>query len=95
MVAPRHRSRSLKKRVRRLPGGGSGTRYVKKMHGKHACASCGAVLRGVPSGLKPSSVRKLAKSRKKPARPMGGGLCGRCLRERVKAAVRKTEEEKE
>lgn len=92
MVAPRYRSRSRKKRVRRTPGGSPGIRYVNKRPAGHKCASCGALLHGVPSGLRPAGVNKLSKSKKRPERMMGGHLCAKCVRDLVKNAVRSTEE---
>jgi len=78
MVSPKHRSRSVKKRQVRTPGGRTVTHYKKKKPSKHKCGRCGKVLAGVPSRIQ-SEIRKLSKSEKVPSRVYAGDLCADCV----------------
>ena len=50
------------------------------------CASCGARLQGVPrAGM--IGIRRIAASNRRPNRPYGGSLCGRCMREVFKSKI--------
>ena len=87
MPAPRYRTRLLKKRRMKLPGGRTTTHYKKKKVRKSKCAVCGKLLSGVPR-LSPSEMRKLPKTQRRPERPYGGYLCSQCLQELTKQAAR-------
>jgi large subunit ribosomal protein L34e len=76
---PRHRSRSLKRRQVRIPGGKTVTQYNYKKPSKHICAICKALLHGTPRG-RPIEIKKLDKTSKRPSRPFGGQLCAACTR---------------
>ncbi len=82
-----YRSRSLKRRFVRTPGGRSVLHFKKKKHGKPRCAECGAELHGVPRGS-PTEIKKLSKSKKTPTRPYGGYLCSKCMRKQIRESVR-------
>ncbi|MBI2041384.1 MAG: 50S ribosomal protein L34e [DPANN group archaeon] len=73
------RSVSLKKIRVRVPGSSTVTHYKYAKHAKPACGICGAELHGVAAG-RPSEIRKLARSERRPERPFGGVLCSDCMR---------------
>ncbi len=73
MVAPRLRSRSVKKKF--VKGG----RFITKQKkpSRAVCGLCGAVLSGVPSrGV--YELSKLPKVKRRPSRVFGGVLCASC-----------------
>lgn len=84
MVAPY--LRRLKKVKRRTPGGKVVIHFRKPKTGKHVCAICGRPLHGVPHGKRPSQVRKLSKTEKRPERIFGGVLCADCERKVIEIA---------
>ncbi|HIQ10021.1 MAG TPA: 50S ribosomal protein L34e [Euryarchaeota archaeon] len=84
MVSPV--KRRLKKVYRRTPGGRVVIHFRKEKTGKHVCAICGAPLHGVPHGKRPSEVRKLAKTERRPERVFGGVLCPGCTKRIVEEA---------
>ncbi len=86
MVRPMYRSRSLKRVIRRTPGGRIVVHYERRKNTPMRCGRCGAILCGVP--IKDRERRKLPKSMKRPERMFGGVLCPRCLREVLKEVVR-------
>jgi len=87
MPEPRYRSRSLRRRYLRTPGGRVTIHYWRKKPDVAKCALCGQPLRGVPR-LRPAEFRKLTKSQRRPERPFGGCLCHKCLALEIKKAVR-------
>ena len=87
MPRPRYRTRLIKKRKMKLPGGRTTTHYKKKKVKKSKCANCGRLLSGVPR-LSTSEIRKLPKTQRRPERPYGGHLCPQCLQELTKQATR-------
>ncbi|MHA1594662.1 MAG: 50S ribosomal protein L34e [Candidatus Baldrarchaeia archaeon] len=87
MPQPRYRSRSAKKHFVRTPGGRVVIHYEKKKVDFAKCALCGKPLGGVPR-LRPSELRKLPKSSRRPERPYGGYLCPNCLSRKIKETVR-------
>ena len=86
MPAGRQKSRSLRRVFRRTPGGNVRLYYRKRKPKAAKCASCGAVLKGVPRE-RPSKMRNMAKTEKRPERPYGGVLCSKCMR---KTIIKKT-----
>jgi len=88
VVRPMYRSRSLKRVVRRTPGGRVVIHYERRENTPMRCGRCGAVLSGVP--IKDRERRKLPKTAKRPERMFGGVLCPKCLREVLKDYVRKS-----
>ena len=82
-----YRSRSLRRKFVRTPGGNSTLHFKKKKHSKRRCAECGAELHGVPRGS-PKEIKNLSKSKKIPTRPYAGYLCSKCMRKLIKEKVR-------
>ena len=86
MVRPALRSRSLRRIKVVTPGGRNVTHYERRKPGPARCARCGRPLNGVPR-LRPSQLRKLSKTAKRPERPYGGVLCPRCLAELLRQRI--------
>jgi len=80
MVRPMYRTRSWRRVMRRTPGGRLEVHFEKRKPGPARCARCGRPLAGVPRE-RPSRLRKLSKTAKRPERPYGGVLCSTCLAE--------------
>ncbi|MBW2991025.1 50S ribosomal protein L34e [Candidatus Woesearchaeota archaeon] len=87
MPRPRHRSRSLRRVQKKMPGGKTRQVYVKKKTKTHKCAKCGIKLKGIPR-LSATKAKKISKSKKRPERPYGGFLCNKCAREKLKKEAR-------
>ncbi len=87
MVSPRLRSRSVKRRSVKTPGGKSVFVYKPKKVGKAICAICKSKLGAVPN-LGRAQIRKLSKTQKRPERMFGGVLCANCVRELIKEKIR-------
>ena len=87
MPEPSKRTRSMKRRDQRLPGGRFETRYKREKPGVPRCGRCGRELSGVPR-LIPSELRKLPASQRRIQRVYGGQLCHDCLRDLLKQTVR-------
>ncbi len=75
------KSRSLRRKVIRTPGGRLVTHFVKRNHKAAKCAKCGRPLLGVPR--KSTLKTKIGKSERAPRRPYGGVLCSKCAREEI------------
>jgi len=91
MVRGMYRSRSLKRKKVRVPGGNSVTHYRRKKTSKHVCAECGALLGGIPRGT-PHEIGSISKSERSVSRPYGGYYCPSCLRKKLKYEVRARKE---
>ncbi|HPR42325.1 MAG TPA: 50S ribosomal protein L34e [Candidatus Methanofastidiosa archaeon] len=91
MVRGMYRSRSLKRKQVRVPGGNSVIHYDREKTSKHKCAECGALLGGVPRGT-PHEISKMSKSAKSISRPYGGYYCHSCLKKKLKHEVRTRQE---
>ncbi len=89
MVRPALRSKSLRRIHKRTPGGRHVVHYERRRPGPARCARCGRPLNGVPR-LRPSKLRALPKTAKRPERPYGGVLCPSCLAELLRQQVRKS-----
>ncbi len=87
MVRPALRSRSLRRRKVRTPGGRTVVHFEKRKPGPARCAICGRILNGVPR-LRSVELRKLHKTDRRPERPYGGYLCPQCLARLLKEAAR-------
>jgi len=72
----------MKKVKRRMPGGALKFIFKRKMHSKHKCAICSGELSSVPRG-KPTIIKRLTRSARRPTRPFGGQLCSKCMRKVV------------
>ncbi len=79
MVAPKHRSRSLRRIKTRTPSGKVVIHYEKRKPNKAQCRLCGGELKAVPR-VRASALNSLSKSKKRPQRPYGGNLCSSCMR---------------
>lgn len=79
MVRGMYRSRSLKRKYTRVPGGKSVLHYKRRKTSYHKCAQCGALLGGVPRG-NPAQIGKFSRSERTVSRPYGGYLCSACLK---------------
>ncbi len=84
MVAPRLRSTSLAKKIKKTPGGRKVTHHRRKSSKAAKCAECGQALLGVPR----SRTSKLTRSKRVPNRPFGGNLCSKCTRLALKKKIR-------
>ena len=87
MVAPKHRSRSFRRVYVRTPGSRTTIHYRKRKPSKAKCGSCGAALKGI-ARERPSKIKNLPKTQKRPERPFGGVLCTKCMRIKFKAMAR-------
>jgi len=83
MPRPALRSRSLRRILKKIPGGAFIIHYSKRKTSKAKCAKCKKPLKGVASKRK-TAMKKLPKSKRKPSRPYGGNLCSKCSRETIK-----------
>ena len=88
MPRPALRSRSFRKMKKHLPGGVSIIHYLKRRPSNAKCSNCGSQLHGV-ARERPSILKKMSKSKKKPSRPYGGNLCTKCTREEMKNKARR------
>jgi large subunit ribosomal protein L34e len=79
MVAPRFRSRSLRRVFVKTPGGKTVLHHRRRKPAKAECAKCAIVLKGVPRDI-PGKIKKLSKTQRRPERPYGGVLCSKCMR---------------
>ncbi|MCD6434092.1 MAG: 50S ribosomal protein L34e [Candidatus Diapherotrites archaeon] len=61
--------------------------FVKGKTSKHRCALCGRYLHGVPHSKRPSEVRKLSKTERRPTAIFGGVLCSRCRTKIIEEAA--------
>jgi len=82
------KSRTFKRIFVRTPSGRTVVHFKKRKPGKQKCAGCGAVLGGTLRE-RPHKMRKIAKSKKIPSRAYAGYFCGKCLKAKIKAEVRK------
>lgn len=87
MPKPAYRSRSLRRVYVKTPGGRTTIHYEDRKPGYARCAKCGRRLQGVPR-LKPSELRRLSKTERRPERMFGGVLCINCLEKLLKKVVR-------
>ena len=87
MPKPGHRSRSLRRVQKKMPGGRLRQVYIERKPKIHKCALCGAELKGIPR-LMPTKAKNTPKTRKRPQRINGGFLCNRCARAKLKQEAR-------
>ncbi|MBU2638142.1 MAG: 50S ribosomal protein L34e [Nanoarchaeota archaeon] len=87
MPAPRFRSRTFRRVFVKTPGGVTKLQYRKRKPSKAKCASCGALLAGVPRE-RPYKMQRMAKTKKRPERKFGGTLCTKCSRVKLKEHAR-------
>lgn len=87
MPAPNKRSRTFRRVFVKTPGGKNVLHYRKRKPAKAHCASCGALLHGVPRE-RPYVMQRLGKTEKRPERKFGGQLCSRCSRFKLREHAR-------
>jgi len=80
MVAPHLRSRSIRRRWRRTPGGRKAFTTKARKPSPAICALCRTRLHGVPRQAV-GHLAKLSKTEKRPERVFGGVLCANCTRD--------------
>lgn len=78
MVAPKYRSRSLRRVYVRTPKG-MRIHYKQRNPKQGRCSVTGEVLKGVPR-VTANAMKNMAKTKKRPERPFGGVLSSRALR---------------
>ena len=78
MVEPSKRTRSVKKKRIRTPGGRNVTHFKRKKASKPVCGLCEKQLCGVASGTA-TKMKNTAKTKKIPSKPYAGVLCTICL----------------
>ena len=72
----------------KVPGGRTVIQYRKRKPSKAKCASCRALLSGVPRE-RPFKMKNMPKTKKRPERPYGGYLCTKCARKKIIQEARK------
>jgi large subunit ribosomal protein L34e len=90
MVSGRLRSRTMRRVKKKTPGGKVVTHYKPRKPSIQRCAITGEKLHWVPQE-RPSGLRKLSKTQKRPQRPFGGVLSSKGMREVLKQRARDTE----
>ena len=83
MPRPALRSRSLRRILKKIPGGASIIHYTKRKPSVARCARCKKPLKGV-ARKRSSKFRRLARAVRRSSRPYGGNLCSACSREIIK-----------
>jgi len=81
------RSRSYRRVKKATPGGRNITHYDRKKPKAAKCAVTGEKLKGVPRE-RPSKMRNMPKTQKRPERPFGGVLSSRASRAVLKKKAR-------
>ena len=87
MPSGRHKSRSLRRVFRKVPGARTSLQYKKRKPSKAKCSICGTQLSGVPRET-PYKMQNMPKTKKRPQRPFGGVLCSKCMRKKIKESVK-------
>lgn len=87
MVEGKHKSKTYRKVFVKTPGGNTATHYRKRKPSAAKCASCGAVLSGVPRE-RPYKMQNMPKTKKRPERIYGGNLCSKCSRKKIISEAR-------
>lgn len=87
MVRPMHRSRTFRRIKVKTPGGETKVHFRRRKPAKAVCGACGINLQGVPREI-PSKMANMPKTHKRPERPFGGVLCGKCMKQLMKEEAR-------
>ena len=82
MVAPKYRSRSMKRVAVKTPSGGHTLHFKRKRAKRITFRLCGTQLGGVKNS------RRVSKSKKIPSRMFAGELCAGCTSELVSLKAR-------
>jgi len=83
MPRPALRTRSLRRILKKIPGGAFVIHYTKRKASAAKCAICKKPLKGVASKRK-TAMKKLPKNKRKASRPYGGNMCSKCSRKTIK-----------
>ncbi|RLE59349.1 MAG: 50S ribosomal protein L34e [Thermoprotei archaeon] len=84
MPRPAYRSRTIKRKVVRTPGGRLVVHYFRRKLNPPRCALCKKPLPGFPK----MRLKDARKGHRPPTRIYGGFLCASCLRSLIKKSVR-------
>ncbi len=79
MPRGREKSNRFRKIYVKAPGGRTKVQLRERKPSKAVCGTCKKPLSGVPRE-RPASLRKIAKTSRRPERPYGGVLCSPCTR---------------
>ncbi|MCF7862046.1 50S ribosomal protein L34e [Candidatus Woesearchaeota archaeon] len=90
MPEPYKRSRSLRRVKKVTPGARNITHYEKRKPQIAHCGGCGRPLSGVPRE-RPSDLKRIPKTQRRPQRPYGGVLCTICTRQKMVKMARNIE----
>ncbi|SRR6056297_2923386 len=98
MVRPALRSHSMARKKRRLPGNNTTVHYDRRAPSRAHCPITKKKLHGVPH-VRPSKLRKLTKTQRRPNRPYGGkvthGALAKAIWEKVDEEYHQEEQEQE
>ncbi|MFP4117651.1 MAG: 50S ribosomal protein L34e [Candidatus Woesearchaeota archaeon] len=93
MISPsKFKSRTFRRVKKVTPGHNNVTHYVKRKPGVARCPVYGTPLSGVPRA-RPSEMKKIPRTARRPERPFGGVLSPKASREYIKEMARLDEEE--
>ncbi|MEK6849077.1 MAG: 50S ribosomal protein L34e [Nanoarchaeota archaeon] len=87
MVAPKHRTRTFRRRKTLTPGARHVMHYARRKPQHAHCGTCGVVLPAVPRAH-PATMKQFPKTGRRPERPFGGVLCSKCTRMHFKNIAR-------
>lgn len=87
MPRPKHRSRSLRRVQKKMPGGKTRQVYAMRKPKVHKCAKCGVELKGIPRFM-PNKAKNAPRTKKRVERAYGGFICASCAREKFKQEAR-------
>lgn len=73
------KSSRLKEKQVKVPGGALKKHFDESKPKQAHCGACGAPLHGIPR-FSATQAKNAAKTQKRPQRPFGGVLCGRCMK---------------
>ena len=83
MPRPSLRTKSLRRILKKIPGGAFVIHYSNRKPSVAKCAKCKQPLKGVARKT-PSKLKRIAGSLRRPSRPYGGNLCSNCTRQTIK-----------
>jgi len=73
------KSSRFKEKQVKVPGGRLKKHFKETKPNQQRCGACGAPLPGIPR-FSATQAKNAPKSQKRPERPFGGNLCGRCMK---------------
>ena len=87
MVEGKKKSRTMRRVKRKLPGNTVTVHYKLRKPRVGSCPVTGETLKGVPRE-RPSRMKNMPKTRKRPERPYGGVLSSKAMRETMRKRAR-------